>query len=78
LTGVFASSAVGGTAGLVEGNPAQFVNNAIGALLTWVLAAVATFIILKITDALIGVRVSEGDEIQGLDISQHGEEAYQL
>ncbi len=78
LTGVFASSAVGGTAGLVEGNPGQFVNNAIGALLTWILAAVATFLILKITDALIGVRVSEGDEVQGLDISQHGEEAYQL
>ena len=78
LTGVFAREAVGGSAGLLESNPAQFVNNGLGALLTWVLAAVATFVILKIVDALIGVRVSDTDEITGLDISQHGEEAYQL
>jgi Amt family ammonium transporter len=78
LTGVFAREAVGGSAGLLESNPAQFVNNGLGALLTWVLAAVATFVILKIVDTLIGVRVSDTDEITGLDISQHGEEAYQL
>lgn len=78
LTGVFAAEAVGGAPGLLEGNAGQFVNNALGALLTWILAAVATFIILKITDALVGVRVSESEEVEGLDVSQHGEEAYQL
>ena len=78
LTGVFAREAVGGAAGLLEANAAQFVNNALGALLTWVLAAVATFVILKIVDALVGVRVSESDEITGLDVTQHGEEAYQI
>ena len=76
LTGVFAREAVGGSAGLLEANAMQFVNNGLGALLTWVLAAVATFIILKIVDALIGVRVTDIDEITGLDLSQHGEEAY--
>jgi len=75
LTGVFARVAIGGTGGLVEGNPMQFVNNTGGALLTWVFAAVATFVILKIVDAMMGLRVSEADEIEGLDISQHGEEA---
>ena len=75
LTGVFARVAIGGTGGLVEGNPMQFVNNTGGALLTWVFAAVATFIIMKIVDAMMGLRVSEADEIEGLDISQHGEEA---
>ena len=46
--------------------------------MTWVLAASATFVILKIVDALIGVRVTESDEQTGLDVTQHGEEAYQL
>ena len=78
LTGVFAREAVGGTSGLLEQNAGQFVNNALGALLTWVLAAIATFVILKIVDACVGVRVSEMDEITGLDVTQHGEEAYQL
>ncbi len=78
LTGVFAREAVGGAPGLLEGNAGQFVNNALAALVTWVLAAVATFVILKIVDSVIGVRVSEADEQTGLDVTQHGEEAYQL
>ena len=78
LTGVFAREAVGGTAGLLEGNAPQLVNNTLGALLTWVLAGVATFIILKVVDLVIGVRVTEADEYTGLDVTQHGEEAYQL
>ncbi len=83
LTGVFANSMVqaapgGGAAGLLEGNAQQLANNALGALLTWVLAAVGTFIILKLVDAVIGLRVSEAEEIEGLDLSQHGEEAYNL
>ena len=78
LTGVFAREAVGGAPGLLESNPGQFVNNALGAGVTWVLAAVATIIILVIVDKIIGVRVSETEEITGLDLTQHGEEAYQL
>ena len=81
LTGVFATKAVndgfdGAPMGLLDGNMSQFVNNILGALLTWVLAAVATFIILKIVDATVGLRVDEADELEGLDLTQHGEEAY--
>ena len=81
LTGVFATKAIndgfdGAPMGLLEGNMSQFVNNILGALLTWVLAAVATYIILKIIDATIGLRVDEADELEGLDLTQHGEEAY--
>ena len=81
LTGVFATKAIndgfdGAPMGLLEGNMSQFVNNILGALLTWVLAAVATYIILKIVDATIGLRVDEADELEGLDLTQHGEEAY--
>ena len=78
LTGFFAREAVGGAPGLLEGDTGQFINNAAGALVTWVLAAVATFIILKVVDAIIGVRITESDEQTGLDVTQHGEEAYQL
>ena len=76
LTGLFAREAIGGATGLLEGNTGQFVNNALGSAMTWVFSAVATFVILKIVDALVGVRVTAGDESIGLDISQHGEEAY--
>ena len=80
LTGVFATKAVndgfnGGPMGLLEGNAGQFVNNFLGALLTWVLAAVATYLILRFVDATVGLRVDESDEVQGLDLTQHGEEA---
>ena len=79
LTGVFAANSVQeGSTGLLEGNSGQLVNNFLGALITWVLAAVATIILLKITDAIIGLRVSDSDEQTGLDLSQHGEEAYEL
>jgi Amt family ammonium transporter len=83
LTGIFARSSVqdvfdGGPVGLLEGNSGQALNNLLGALITWALAAVATLIILKITDATVGLRVSSSDEIEGLDVTQHGEEAYQL
>jgi Amt family ammonium transporter len=52
------------------------VNQTLGALLTWVLAIAATIIILKICDALVGVRVDPDQETQGLDLSMHGEEGY--
>ena len=86
LTGVFASSAVnpifkdaqGNTlaSGLLEGNAHQLLNQFVGVAIAWVLAAVGTLVILKIVDMAIGLRVSEEHEIQGLDLSQHGEEGY--
>jgi Amt family ammonium transporter len=86
LTGVFASSAVNPMfkdargnvmpSGLIEGNAHQLVNQLAGIVIAWVLAIVGTLVILKIVDALIGLRVPEDHEIQGLDLSLHGEEGY--
>jgi ammonium transporter, Amt family len=86
LTGVFASSAVnpifkdahGNTlpSGLIEGNFHQVPNQVAGVVVAWGIAIVGTIIILKIVDATIGLRVSVDQEIQGLDLSQHGEEGY--
>jgi Amt family ammonium transporter len=86
LTGVFASAVINsaiktGTSdysGMLSGNPAQVGRQAAAALLTWVLAAVGSFVLLKIVGALVGLRVSEDDEYQGLDLSQHGESGYNL
>jgi Amt family ammonium transporter len=86
LTGVFASVSVNpifkdahGTAvavGMIDGNLRQLANQIAGVAIAWIIAAVGTTIILKIVDLLIGVRVSAEHEIQGLDLSQHGEEGY--
>jgi ammonium transporter, Amt family len=86
LTGVFASSAVnpmfkdaqGNTlpSGLIEGNAHQLLNQFVGVAISWCLAIVGTLVILKIVDATIGLRVAPEEEIQGLDLSQHGEEGY--
>ena len=86
LTGIFASSAINPIfkdaqgnplpSGLIEGNPHQFLNQCVGVLIAWGLAIVGTLIILKIVDLTIGLRVSGEHEIQGLDLSQHGEEGY--
>jgi Amt family ammonium transporter len=80
LTGVFAVGAINpaGFDGLVMGNPRAMVNQTLAAVLTWVLAAVASVIMLKVVDALCGLRVSEEAEYQGLDLSQHGEAGYNL
>jgi Amt family ammonium transporter len=82
LTGVFATVEVNqgfkGPLGLVDGHPGQIWNQAIGCAIAWVLAIVGTLIVLKICDALIGLRVSVSQEIEGLDVSLHGEEAYNL
>jgi hypothetical protein len=64
--------------GLVDGNPGQVLNQAIGVAISWGLAIVGTLVILKICDVLIGVRVSEDQELEGLDVSMHGEEGYNL
>lgn len=86
LTGIFASSAInpifkdaqGRTlaSGLLEGNAHQLLNQLIGVAIAWVLAIVGTLVILKLVDLIIGLRVSEDHEIQGLDLTQHGEEGY--
>jgi Amt family ammonium transporter len=62
--------------GLVDGNPGQVINNLIGAAIAWGLAIVGTWIILKVCDAVTGVRANEQDEIEGLDLGMHGEEGY--
>ena len=75
MTGLLAREAVGGAPGWFEGNLDQFINNTLGAVLTWVLAGVATLVLIKVIDMVMGIRVSESDESEGLDITQHGEEA---
>ena len=73
LTGVFAVSQYGGTAGLLEGNPGQVLNQAIGIGCVFVYDVVVTLIILKIVDLVIGLRVSPEVEREGLDLALHGE-----
>jgi Amt family ammonium transporter len=79
-TGLFASKAVNpdGADGLFFGNPGQLGIQAIAVLATWVLAFVGTFILLKIVDAIMGLRVSQDEEQVGIDLSQHDENAYAL
>ena len=81
LTGVFATKEVndlrmGMPMGLIDGNAGQVVNNVIGAAIAWGLAIVGTLVILKVCDAVTGVRADEAAEIDGLDLSMHGEEGY--
>jgi Amt family ammonium transporter len=75
LTGVFAVEAVGGAGkkGLVDGNPGQVLTQLWGCLVCIAWCAVATFVILKVVDALIGLRVTAEEEVEGLDINLHGE-----
>ena len=75
LTGVFAVEAVGGEGkrGLIDGNAGQVLTQLWGCLVTMAWCAVATFIILKIVDAAIGLRVTAEEEVEGLDINLHGE-----
>ena len=88
LTGVFATSAVNDALkdasgrpqplGLLEGHGMQVVYQLGGVAMAWVLALVGTLVILKICDAVVGVRVNKEQEVQGLDLSLHGEEGYIL
>jgi ammonium transporter, Amt family len=78
LTGAFATKEIndmriGKPMGLSDGNPGQVINNLIGVLIAWGLAIVGTWIILKVCDAVTGVRADEESEIEGLDLSMHGE-----
>ena len=75
LTGVFAIEAIGGEGkkGWIDGNAGQVLTQLWGSLVCIAWCAVATFIILKVIDALIGLRVTTEEEIEGLDINLHGE-----
>jgi Amt family ammonium transporter len=73
LTGVFAVEAIGGTAGLLEGNFAQVGIQVYGVLATIIWCAVATFVILLVLKVILGIRVTEAAEIEGLDVALHGE-----
>jgi Amt family ammonium transporter len=82
LTGIFATRAINPIfknaagqplpIGLVDGNAAQILNQLIGVGITIVLATAGSFVLLKIVDSVIGLRVSEAAEVQGLDVSEHG------
>jgi Amt family ammonium transporter len=81
LTGVFATRAINpifkdGAVGLLEGNGRQVLNQLVGVGMAWGLGIVGTLIILKVVDLIFGLRVAPEQEVQGLDISQHGEEGY--
>jgi ammonium transporter, Amt family len=89
LTGVFATNAINAglgndsagkpiPLGWVDGHPGQVLNQATGCAIAWGLAIVGTLIILKVVDLVLGVRVSTDQEIEGLDLSMHGEEGYNL
>jgi Amt family ammonium transporter len=73
LTGVFAIEQYGGTAGLLEGNAGQVINQIEGIAIVLVYDAIVSLIILKILDAIIGLRVSKDIEREGLDLALHGE-----
>ena len=83
LTGVFATKEVndlraGKAMGMIDGDAGQLMNQIVAVLIAWGLAIVGTLIILKICDAVCGVRVSKEQETEGLDLSMHGEEGYNL
>jgi ammonium transporter, Amt family len=79
-TGLWASKAVNpdGADGLFFGNPGQLWTQIVAILASYALAAVMTAVILKVVDAIVGLRVPEEDEVAGLDLSQHSETAYVL
>lgn len=78
LTGVFAVSSINGVSGLIEGDVHQFLVQLLGTAVAAVYGFVMTWIILKVVDKFLPVRVSEEEELQGLDNALHHEEAYHM
>src|SRR5215472_8110332 len=84
LTGVFAQQVInpifggGKSVGALDGPWGQVGNQLVGVVIAWVFALVGTMVLLKIVDLVTGIRVPEEHEQEGLDITQHGEEAYNL
>jgi Amt family ammonium transporter len=78
VTGIFATKAVNsaGADGLLFGNPGQLLTQIIAVVITYVIAAVGTFILIKILEATVGLRPKPDAELQGMDINEHGEEGY--
>ena len=64
--------------GGLDGHWGQVGNQLVGVLMAWILALVGTIVLLKVVDLSTGLRVPEEHEVEGLDITQHGEEAYNL
>jgi Amt family ammonium transporter len=75
-TGLFAASSVGGVDGLFYGNPGQFLAQLWAALLAIAVSFGVTFVLAKVLNAIMGLRVSDGEELVGLDVSEHAERAY--
>lgn len=73
LAGVFATASIGGTAGLIEGNPRQLLIQLYGVAVTLAWSGGMTYLLLKLVSAFVPLRVSKEQELEGLDISQHGE-----
>jgi Amt family ammonium transporter len=83
LTGVFATKDVndlrgGMPMGLVDGNAGQVMNQIIASGIAWAIAIVGTLVILKIVDSIFGLRTTDAEETEGLDLSMHGEEGYHM
>ena len=88
LTGVFATRTVQAVfrdpqgralpVGWIDGNPGQMGYQLVGIATAWAFALVGTIVLLKVTDLVVGVRASEDQEAEGLDLTEHGEEAYNL
>jgi Amt family ammonium transporter len=76
-TGIFATTAIGVGSGLIDGNPGQIVTQVVAVGATILYAVVATLVIVKVVDVVMGMRVSSHDEEMGLDLALHGEAAYQ-
>jgi Amt family ammonium transporter len=86
LTGIFATSAINPVfkdaagnplpVGVIEGHWRQLLNQSVGILMAIVLSVVGTFVLLKVVDLVIGLRMSPEDEQEGMDVTQHGEEGY--
>jgi Amt family ammonium transporter len=76
-TGVLAVAAVGGVSGAIEGNPAQVGIQLLAVVVTFAFAAAGTLVIVKFVDLLLGLRVPRSEEELGLDLSHHGEVAFQ-
>jgi len=73
LTGVFATASIGGTSGLIEGNPQQLLIQFYGVAVTLAWSGGVTYVLLKLVSSFVPLRVSREHELEGLDISQHGE-----
>ena len=78
LTGVFAAAVWGGTDGLIAGNSDLFTENIIGVFAAAAYSVAVTFVLLKVIDVTIGLRVSGDEESEGLDANLHGEEGYHM